>query len=86
MRKTQILLHLILMLLAFQPHFAISSTFQETKSATNFKINTAAYNSRIISGKNWKTLRNTMDAEKKVVPKTPSGPNPIGNHRPPSRK
>ncbi|PIN24364.1 hypothetical protein CDL12_02897 [Handroanthus impetiginosus] len=87
MRRTQILSHFLLMWLiwvAFQQHYAISSSFQESKSVS-FKINAEAYNSRVAGGNSRKTMRNTGDANENKVRKTPSGPSPVGNHRPPSR-
>ncbi|KAI3450420.1 hypothetical protein Pfo_007085 [Paulownia fortunei] len=87
MRRIQILFPLLLMwlvLVAFQQHYAISSSFHETKSVS-FKISSAAYNSTNKGGNMRKVLRNTRAANEKKVRKTPSGPSPVGNHRPPSK-
>ncbi|KAH6822035.1 CLAVATA 3/ESR protein [Perilla frutescens var. hirtella] len=83
MRTLQIFF-LCLILLALQHHYATSSTFQEPTTGS-FKISTAAYNSGNTGGNSQKVTMNRKEAYEQKVHKTPSGPSPVGNNRPPSK-
>ncbi|CAA3008930.1 Hypothetical predicted protein [Olea europaea subsp. europaea] len=89
MIRTRILLYLLLAWLisaAFQQHQAISPVGRPTESV-GLKIKPAEfYSTRIATGHIVRTSENGIEEGKsKKNWKTPSGPNPIGNHRPPSR-
>ncbi|KAL1558664.1 CLAVATA 3/ESR protein [Salvia divinorum] len=65
-------------LLAFPQHYANSATFQETAKGI-LKTANAAFD----TSQHRKT--NRKEAYEQKVRKTPSGPSPIGNNRPPSK-
>nr|XP_027087217.1 CLAVATA3/ESR (CLE)-related protein 46 [Coffea arabica] len=73
------LLFLWLLLTTFQHHFTFTSKVQATKSV-DLKISPAEFNSKSRMGHTASNFAN----EKKTR-KAPSGPNPSGNHLPPSR-
>ncbi|KAL8048648.1 hypothetical protein ABFX02_07G080600 [Erythranthe guttata] len=67
MTRAQILFSLLLIWPSLQHCYAISSTFQETKSGTvSFKTSTAVYSSRNSN------QRNTREANEKTIRKRPS--------------
>ncbi|EYU24282.1 hypothetical protein ABFS82_07G078500 [Erythranthe guttata] len=78
MTRAQILFSLRLIWPSLQHCYAISSTFQETKSVS-FKTSTAVYSSRNSN------QRNTREANEKTIRKRPSEPSPVGNRRPLTR-
>ncbi|XP_022878718.1 CLAVATA3/ESR (CLE)-related protein 46-like [Olea europaea var. sylvestris] len=86
MIRTRILLYLLLVWLisaAFQQHQAIGFNVRATESV-DFKIKPAEY--RTAAGHIMRTLAGNVKGEKeKKIRKAPSGPNPIGNRRPPSK-
>ncbi|XP_058203060.1 CLAVATA3/ESR (CLE)-related protein 46 [Rhododendron vialii] len=68
-----------LLLAAFQHHNITIPKVQATESA-DFKLRPAKSDSRTTKG-----YISTTGVEGKKIHKRPSGPNPVGNHRPPSR-
>ncbi|KAA8543907.1 hypothetical protein F0562_021916 [Nyssa sinensis] len=80
--RTQTLIHLLLvwlLLTVLQHHYPITIKVQATDSV-NFKLRPAQPSSRSTT-----TYILSTYAEEKKIHKAPSGPNPVGNHRPPSR-
>ncbi|KAM7496567.1 hypothetical protein LguiA_020981 [Lonicera macranthoides] len=72
----QLLLLGFLLLVTFQQHYAEV----QAKQSVDFKLRPAKRTSRKANGFNLTTW-----VKDKKIYKKPSGPNPTGNHRPPSR-
>ncbi|PWA67954.1 hypothetical protein CTI12_AA311280 [Artemisia annua] len=81
MKTQHFLSHILLLWLLLLPSFhnALPSKVYETKSV-HFKIRTAQHNSKPGS------IYSSTPREEKKVYKQPSGPNPSGNNRPPTRR
>ncbi|PRQ33993.1 hypothetical protein RchiOBHm_Chr5g0063861 [Rosa chinensis] len=82
-RQSHINLLLIWLLLATSQyhHYIINAQALES---VQFKLNPALHSSRPGSGTRYALP--TRVSERKRIHKTPSGPNPAGNHRPPSKQ
>ncbi|KAJ7980878.1 CLAVATA3/ESR (CLE)-related protein 46-like [Quillaja saponaria] len=82
MRRIIILIHLLLLclLLVASPRNQFSTNVQAIQSV-HFKLRPAQYTTKPRSGYVMPAL-----VHEKKIHKNPSGPNPIGNHRPPSRQ
>ncbi|KAJ4725842.1 CLAVATA3/ESR (CLE)-related protein 46-like [Melia azedarach] len=80
--RTLTLIYLLLawlLVVASQRHFSTKVMVQAIESV-ELKVRPGQSGSRSRTGKVWVTW-----TEKKKIRKTPSGPNPVGNHHPPSR-
>ncbi|KAL3518211.1 hypothetical protein ACH5RR_020800 [Cinchona calisaya] len=87
MKISEFLYHLLflwLLLAVFRHHFTFGSNVQAAKPV-DLKINPAEYNSRSTTRHILSTLVHEQVNEKKTH-KALSGPNPVGNHCPPSRQ
>ncbi|KAL8542258.1 hypothetical protein ACS0TY_003212 [Phlomoides rotata] len=72
-----VILLICLVFVAFQHNYAAATSgFQESKSV-GLKINAG--------GNIQKVWSNRKEVSEKKLRKTPSGPSPVGNHRPPSK-
>ncbi|XP_057782827.1 uncharacterized protein LOC131000772 [Salvia miltiorrhiza] len=84
MKRLHILFPFLLLSLMLVALHATSSTFQQTTTG-HFKIASAAYDMGNAGGNSQKVKRNRKEAYEQKLRKTPSGPSPVGNNRPPSK-
>ncbi|XP_050369549.1 CLAVATA3/ESR (CLE)-related protein 46 [Argentina anserina] len=82
-RQSHILLLFLCLLLATSQYHYCTINAQDLESV-QFKLNPALRSSRPGSGTRYALP--TKVRGRKWIHKSPSGPNPVGNHRPPSKQ